>query len=108
ETKILWMREMLTGAYIPMWVDLDLGARQVRGVTFVINTAHPRYQPGLAIEEKAKRIAKAEGHLGTNRDYLFRTVAALTGAGVTDPYLDDLPLRAPRSRPGRRASQRGN
>jgi len=93
ETKILWMREMLSGAYVPMWVDLDLGARRVRGVTFVINTAHPRYLPGLSAAEKAERIAKAEGHLGTNRDYLFRTVAALTSAGVEDPYLDDLHKR---------------
>ena len=43
ESKILWMREMLSGAYIPTWVDIDLGARHVRGVTFVMNTAHPRY-----------------------------------------------------------------
>lgn len=93
ESRILWMREMLSGAYIPTWVDLDLGARHVRGVTFVINTAHPRYLPGLAPEEKARRIAKAEGHLGTNRDYLFRTVTALTDAGLSDPYLNDLHAR---------------
>ena len=93
ESKILWMREMLSGAYVPTWVDLDLGARHVRGVTFVMNTAHPRYLPGLSLEEKAERIAKAEGHLGTNRDYLFRTVAALTGTGASDSYLDDIHAR---------------
>ncbi|MBP6012613.1 MAG: gamma-glutamylcyclotransferase [Alphaproteobacteria bacterium] len=93
ESKILWMREMLSGAYVPTWVDLDLGARHVRGVTFVINMAHPRYLPGLSLDEKAARIAKAEGHLGTNRDYLFRTVAALTSAGVSDTYLDDIHAR---------------
>ena len=93
ESKILWMREMLSGAYVPTWVDIDLGHRRVRGVTFVINTAHPRYLPGLSSDEKAARIAKAEGHLGTNRDYLYRTVAALTDAGITDHYLDDLHAR---------------
>ena len=93
ESRILWMREMLSGAYVPMWVDLDLGGRLVRGVTFVINTDHPRYLPDLPVEEKARRIAKAEGHLGTNRDYLFRTVAALTSAGVQDPYLDEIHRR---------------
>ncbi|MEQ1865108.1 MAG: gamma-glutamylcyclotransferase [Micropepsaceae bacterium] len=93
ESKILWMREMLSGAYVPTWVDMDLGARHVCGVTFVMNTAHPRYLPGLSIDEKAARIAKAEGHLGTNRDYLFRTVTALTNAGVTDAYLDDIQAR---------------
>jgi cation transport protein ChaC len=93
ESRILWMREMLSGAYLPSWVDLDLGARHVRGVTFVMNTAHPRYLPGLSPEEKAARIAKAEGHLGTNRDYLFRTVAALMGAGLNDPYIEDIHAR---------------
>jgi cation transport protein ChaC len=93
ESRILWMREMLSGAYVPMWVDIDLGARHVRGVTFVMNTAHPRYLPGLSHDEKAARIAKAEGHLGTNRDYLFRTVAALTSAGFNDHYLDEIHAR---------------
>jgi len=93
ETRILWMREMLSGAYIPTWVDLDLGGRLVRGVTFVINTDHPRYLPDVPIQEKARRIAQAEGHLGTNRDYLFRTVAALTSAGVSDPYIDEIHRR---------------
>ena len=93
ESRILWMREMLSGAYVPTWVDIALGARHVRGVTFVMNTAHPRYQPDLSHEEKAKRIASAEGHLGTNRDYLYRTVAALEGAGVKDAYLDEIHAR---------------
>jgi len=93
ESKILWMREMLSGAYIPTWVDIDLGARRVRGVTFVMNTAHPRYLPDLGLDEKARRIAHAEGHLGTNRDYLFRTVAALESTGVRDLYLDEIQAR---------------
>ena len=93
ESRILWMREMLSGAYIPTWVDLDLGAIHVRGVTFVINTNHPRYLPGLTVDEKAERIARAEGHLGTNRDYLFRTVSALDDAGIKDHYIDDLHAR---------------
>lgn len=93
ESKILWMREMLSGAYVPTWVDIDLGARRVAGVTFVINTDHPRYLPNLSHDEKAARIAKAEGHLGTNRDYLFRTVAALETAGVRDAYLEELHTR---------------
>lgn len=93
ESRILWMREMLSGAYIPTWVDIDLGHQRVRGVTFVMNTDHPRYQPGLPHDVQAERIAKAEGHLGTSRDYLFRTVAALEGAGLKDHYLDDLHTR---------------
>jgi cation transport protein ChaC len=93
ESRILWMREMLSGAYDPVWIDIDLGAHRVRGITFVINMSHPRYIPGLSVDEKAERIAKAEGHIGTNRDYLFRTVAALESAGISDAYLAELDAR---------------
>jgi cation transport protein ChaC len=93
ETRILWMREMLSGAYTPTWVDLDFGQGQTRGVTFVINEAHPRYLPGLEAAEKAARIAVAEGPLGSNRDYLFRTAEALAANGLKDPYIDDMMAR---------------
>ena len=93
ETRILWMREMLSGAYTPTWVDLDLGARHVRGIAFIINQAHPRYLPDLPVEEKANRIASAEGPLGSNRDYLFRTASALAEAGLGDDYITDLAAR---------------
>jgi len=93
ETKILWMREMLSGAYSPTWVDLDLGARHVRGVAFIINEAHPRFVPHLPLEEKASRIATAEGPLGSNRDYLFRTASSLAEAGLADDYITELAAR---------------
>lgn len=93
ETRILWMREMLSGAYTPTWVDLDMDGTPVRGVTFVINEKHPRYVPDVPHDEKAARIATAEGHLGSNRDYLFRTASALAEAGLKDTYIDELEVR---------------
>lgn len=93
ETTILWMREMLSGAYTPTWVELDLGARHVSGVAFVMNQTHPRYLPEVPLDEKAARIATAEGPLGSNRDYLFRTASALAEAGLGDDYITDLAAR---------------
>ena len=93
ESRILWMREMLSGAYTPTWIDLYFGQSVARGVTFVINEAHPRYLPDLDPAEKAERIATAEGPLGTNRDYLFRTAEALAAHGLGDPYIDDMTAR---------------
>ena len=93
ETRILWMREMLSGAYTPTWIELDFGHGRTRGVTFVINEAHPRYLPGLDPADKAARIATAEGPLGSNRDYLFRTAEALAANGLKDPYIDDMMAR---------------
>jgi cation transport protein ChaC len=85
ELTILWYREMLSGAYEPRWLNAeidDVGRKRV--LAFVLNRAHPRYEGTLSEEAMAGRIAAAEGFLGTNRDYLFRTVDHLANVGLTD------------------------
>lgn len=90
ETAILWSREMLTGAYQPRWVDLVCDGRTQRAFTFSVNRAHPRYAGALDAEEIARRIARAEGILGTNRDYLYRTHACLASHGLDDAHISDI------------------
>lgn len=84
ETRILWMREMLTGAYTPVWTRVDIAGAETEALAFVINHAHPRYEGELSFAQTAHRIAAAEGHLGTNRDYLYRTAAHLAELGDLD------------------------
>lgn len=84
ETSILWMREMMSGAYTPSWVKLKFDEGEATGVTFVINRVHKRYTGDLAEDEIARRIATAEGILGKNRDYIYRTIAELDRMGVVD------------------------
>jgi cation transport protein ChaC len=94
ELTILWYREMLSGAYEPRWINAEVdkvGRRRV--LTFAINRSHPRYEGALDEETTAGRIARAEGILGTNRDYLFRTVAHLAQNGLSDAPLARLALR---------------
>lgn len=93
ETAILWMREMLTGAYLPHWFEAEFGGRTALAFTFVINSAHRRYEGGLSAEEVALRIARAEGLMGTNRDYLYRTAAHLRALGVECPDIHPLEQR---------------
>ncbi len=90
ETAILWMREMLSGAYVPEWLDCETPDGPVRAITFVINKAHDRYAGALPVEEQARRIAVAEGQAGNNRDYLYRCHAELRRMGVADPYVEAL------------------
>ena len=90
ETGILWSREMLTGAYEPRWVDLERDEGPLRAFTFTVNRAHPRYTGALPPEEIARRIAQAEGILGTNRDYLYRTHACLAAHGLDDAHISDI------------------
>ena len=85
ELSILWMREMLTGVYEPRWVNADVEGRgRTRALTFVINRYHPRYEGALDEAAAARRIALAKGPLGTNRDYLYRTVRHLAELGIED------------------------
>ena len=85
ELSILWLREMMSGAYEPRWVNADVeGHRRTRVLTFVINRSHPRYEGTLSESDAARRIAHAEGILGTNRAYLYRTVSHLAELGIAD------------------------
>lgn len=90
ETEVLWMREMMSGAYTPVWVKAETDNGTIDAVTFVINKAHARYSGELPLEEQARRIAKAEGQAGNNRDYLYRCRKELQAMGVADPYVEAL------------------
>lgn len=94
ELSILWLREMMSGAYEPRWVNADVdGHKRTRVLTFVINRSHPRYEGTLAETEVARRIAHAEGIIGTNRDYLYRTARYLAERGIEDGPLRGLERR---------------
>lgn len=94
ELDILWQREMLSGAYVPVWIDAEIdGAGRGRAITFVINRDHPRYEGTLSEDDVAERVAAAEGIFGSNRDYLYRMTAHLNSIGVTDGPMHDLERR---------------
>ena len=93
EMRILWLREMMSGAYRPAILNAVAGAEKIAVLAFVINRAHPRYEGRLDLEIAARRIARAEGMLGTNRDYLYRAVAQLDALGMRDGPLHRLERR---------------
>ncbi|MBO6826002.1 MAG: gamma-glutamylcyclotransferase [Sneathiella sp.] len=90
ETTILWRREMISGAYLPRWVQLNLNGKTVPGMTFVVNRQHSRYLPQLDEADLLKRLSQGEGHLGSSREYLENTVAHLEEREVKDEYLHHL------------------
>ena len=90
ETRILWMREMLSGAYLPHWGEITLQGKMVHGLTFIVNKQHSRYVTDLTEEETLKRLAQGEGYLGTCREYLENTVDHLDEINVKDAYLHNL------------------
>jgi cation transport protein ChaC len=93
ETKILWRREMPSGAYIPTWVRAHFDCKSVTALTFVNDRSHPRYLGHLTDEQLAQRVAQARGESGTNRDYLYITANCLRELGIHDAGIFELENR---------------
>ncbi|MDT8329931.1 gamma-glutamylcyclotransferase [Roseomonas gilardii] len=91
ELSLLWRREMLTGAYRPVWVPLRDLRGQVfgHGIAFVIDPAGPQCVR-LGEAETVRRLATARGQIGSSADYLFRTQEGLEALELSDPAIERL------------------
>lgn len=102
ELKLLWRREMVTGAYHPRWMRVHVksrsGRRALTALAFVIDRNHHQYACGLDLDEQARILACASGAFGSSADYLEHTRTALISHGVVDPYLEALAARVIRLR----------
>lgn len=87
ELRLVWRREMVVGSYCPRWVRADALDGTFSAIAFVVNRDHPSYAGKLPIENVARILASARGHLGTPADYLRSTVQGLRDHGVKDSYL---------------------
>jgi cation transport protein ChaC len=95
ELTLIWRREMLTGAYLPHWVDLldEQGERFGTGLAFTVNPVGEHYAGDLPEAEMLRRLATAAGSLGSSADYLFRTCDGLRRCGIEDAALERLAAR---------------
>lgn len=90
ELPLLWRREMVTGAYIPRLLPVATPQGTVRALTFTANPRHPTFAGSLSPDVVAAAIAAANGPLGSNRDYLSRTLDTLRRLGIPDSGLERL------------------
>ncbi|HVF65091.1 MAG TPA: gamma-glutamylcyclotransferase [Casimicrobiaceae bacterium] len=91
ELHLLWRREMVVGGYHPKWVKCDVGGgRTIVALAFTVKHDHSQYAGKLSLDEQARVIGSACGHLGTSQDYLERTRVALVAHGIIDSYLERL------------------
>ncbi len=92
ELSVLWQREMLSGAYIPRWLEvLDCdGTRFGSAIAFTVDRAGMNYAGGLGVAEVVQRLATASGMLGSSAEYLFQTCEGLRAHGMADAMLDGL------------------
>jgi cation transport protein ChaC len=99
ELMLLWRREMVLGAYHPLWVTVRCGQSPLVALAFVVDRKHRQYTGKLALGEQAEVLASAAGAFGSSADYLERTRVALITHGVVDPYLERLATLVSRRRP---------
>jgi cation transport protein ChaC len=71
-------------------MPVDTPQGPVRALVFSQNPAHADHVGELPIDETASMIARGEGMLGTNRDYLRRLCDQLKSLGIVDDYLSRL------------------
>ena len=90
ELRLIWMREMVSGAYRPVWSTVHCGGERLRAIVFVVNPAHPMYAGRLSCTHTADLIGQASGWLGSCREYLESTVAHLSRLGLGDTHLSHI------------------
>ena len=78
---------MLTGIYRPVWVPTVSRDETLTALAFVVNRSHPQYTGALSVDAQAHLVARAQGVLGSNIDYLENTLSALDSAGMVEPEL---------------------
>lgn len=87
----VWVREMVTGAYVPAWLPLTLqDGRRCVAVVFTVNTHEDHWEHDSRPQHIAPLIRAARGPFGSNADYVYRLQAALAAETIDDDYVEAL------------------
>lgn len=101
ELRMLWAREMVSGAYRPLWIRVMLDeGHEVPAITFVANPDQAPYEADAKVQTVARIVADATGAFGTNAQYVHMLHSALARHGLRDPYVDAIVSELQRSDDG--------
>jgi len=92
ELDVLFRREMAMFVYVPTWAQARCKKTETtfNTLTFVADPNHERFAGHLTQEETVSTIAKAQGPLGKNCDYLFQLSDKLRELEFDEAELDKL------------------
>jgi len=100
ELRVLWIREMVTGSYLPTWAPLTLAdGTGTAAIAFVANPARPQYEPDASVATVASIVAAASGAFGSNADYVLALECALSECALADGYIEALAAALRREAP---------
>jgi glutathione-specific gamma-glutamylcyclotransferase len=91
ETEILWMREMIGDAYIPVFRTVETPQGPIEALSFVMDRASPRFAD-IGAEEAARIIAGGSGLLGTNLEYFDNLATHVEALRIKDAVFEDIRL----------------
>lgn len=83
-------RELISDIYTPEWVRAESCDGELEVLSLVARTHCQRHVGAMSMEEQAQQIVKAQGSLGSNKDYLFDTRQKLKQHGIVDEYIEAL------------------
>ena len=87
ETEILWMREMITQGYIPLFRTLTTPQGPVEALAFVMDRQDPKFTD-IGIKEAAGIIATGTGAFGTNLEYFDNLAQRVEMLGIRDEVFE--------------------
>lgn len=90
ETEILWRREMLSGAYVPAFVEAETADGRIKAVTFLANRRAKRIRSDISRSDQIRYLATGSGVLGTSLEYIENLVNHLTTLGIEDREVSSL------------------
>lgn len=91
---LLWDREMISYAYLPLLHRVDFSDGSVEALMFAIDRDHLQYAGELSDDEVLVQILSARGERGENSEYLFNTAEHLCQLGIEDNHIMNLSKRA--------------
>ena len=88
---ILFKREMVTKAYIPKLLSAYLNdGKQVKALAFTVDKNHKNYFKEKSYVKKIELILKANGFLGSCKEYLKNPSNSLRELGICDKEITNL------------------
>lgn len=88
--RALWQRELVTGSYVPRWLDVRLDPDEpgrVRAIGFVMDRRAAGYAGELDRRTLLDTVCGARGRNGSCADYLLSTVQSLAEHRIHDRHL---------------------
>ena len=90
ETEVLWRREQLGPAYLPVFVEAMVEDMPIMALTFIADHDADLIDATLTREQQIRFLATGTGFAGSSMDYLRNIQKKFAAIGICDVEVDGL------------------